>query len=240
MALRAVAEHPKLTHLKSLLGAKIRALPLGYLELLWHFTGRFTPQGNVGKYEDAVIEQWIGYDGEPGTLIEALVQARWIDRDEEYRLLVHDWDEACDEATKKAVRRKRLRLIGEMRKFPDGRPHHVPDNAWPAPQDPRFEPFKVALIAWWAEVNQRTPEEAPWGAGTSKALLEALAAEPHLTDVGLMDRLAFRLQAIQIAQKRGRVKSGDINPAASLFDVIRQLPTFLNGPVNTFGDKLEA
>ena len=104
MALRAVPDHPKFAALKTLL-RQPKGAALGWLEIIWHFCGRFTPQGNIGKYEDSAIEAWVEWDGEPGTLIYALVKSGWLDRSEEHRLVVHDWAEHADRATKAALKR---------------------------------------------------------------------------------------------------------------------------------------
>jgi hypothetical protein len=107
MALRAVPEHPKFAQLKTRLGVG-KAVALGYLECIWHFAGRFTPQGDIGKYEDAAIEAWVEWDGEAGALIQALVDTRWLDWDDTYRILVHDWAQHADKATKQALGRSKL------------------------------------------------------------------------------------------------------------------------------------
>lgn len=104
MALRAVPDHPKFADLKSRLKLPKGAV-LGWLEAIWHFTGRFTPQGNIGKYDDHAIEAWVEWDGEPGALIAALIAARWVDADPKYRLLVHDWHIHADKAAKNAINR---------------------------------------------------------------------------------------------------------------------------------------
>lgn len=111
MALRAVIDHPKFAALKARLGTT-RGATLGYLEAVWHFTGRFTPHGNLGKYSDAEIEGWVEWDGEQGALIGALVACRWIDADDVHRLVVHDWRKHCDDATKLAVKRSKMPFIG--------------------------------------------------------------------------------------------------------------------------------
>jgi hypothetical protein len=113
MALRAVLEHPKFSHLKTILG-ETRAHCLGYLEAIWHFTGRFTPQGNIGKYEDGQIEAWVEWQGTPGSLINALVQSHWIDRDASHRLVVHDWHIHADAATKLALKRSKSYFVATV------------------------------------------------------------------------------------------------------------------------------
>lgn len=110
MALRAVIDHPKFAELKARLGTG-KGRTLGYLEALWHFTGRFTPQGNVGKYSDLQIEAWIEWEGEPGALIKALADSHWIDADETHRYLVHDWQEHADHTTKVALKRAGLEFF---------------------------------------------------------------------------------------------------------------------------------
>lgn len=106
MALRAVPDHPKFAHLKSLL-KQPRGAVLGWLEGTWHFAGRFTPQGNIGKYSDLAIESWLEWDGEEGKLIEALVKSGWLDVDENHRLIVHDWEQHADRATRAQLKRSR-------------------------------------------------------------------------------------------------------------------------------------
>jgi hypothetical protein len=106
MALRAVPDHPKFADLKQRLG-RSKGATLGYLECVWHFTGRFTPQGNIGKYTDDAIEAWVEWDGEPGALIRALVNSKWVDEDSVHRLLIHDWPTHADKATKQALVRSK-------------------------------------------------------------------------------------------------------------------------------------
>jgi hypothetical protein len=110
MALRAVPDHPKFAEFKAILGVPKYAA-LGCLEAIWHFTGRFTPQGNIGKYSDTAIESWVEWQGEPGALIAALIQAGWLDRHPTHRLLVHDWAEHADKATKMSLGRRKLSFI---------------------------------------------------------------------------------------------------------------------------------
>ncbi|MCU1328405.1 MAG: hypothetical protein JWN34_3775 [Bryobacterales bacterium] len=107
MALRAVPDHPKFSHLKSLLGTT-KGATIGYLECVWHFAGRFTPQGNIGKYTDLAIESWVEWDGAAGELVEAMIESGWLDRDGKHGLLVHDWATHADKATKQALTRAKL------------------------------------------------------------------------------------------------------------------------------------
>jgi hypothetical protein len=74
---------------------------VGLLEMLWHFTARYSPRGDVGKHSDRQIAAAMDWRAEPERLVQALVDARWLDRVEGGRLWVHDWHEHCDGAADK-------------------------------------------------------------------------------------------------------------------------------------------
>lgn len=82
-----------------------KGIALGWLEAMWHFAGRFTPHGNLGKYPDQQIEAWVERNGVPGALIAALIETGWLDSSEAHRILVHDCAQHADNATKLAVKR---------------------------------------------------------------------------------------------------------------------------------------
>lgn len=144
MALRAVPDHPKFADLKARLQAG-RGVTLGYLEAIWHFCGRFTPQGNIGKYTDSQIESWVEWEGEPGALVQALCDSHWIDRDREHRLLVHDWHEHADGATKVALKRKGLGFCRPTVATPSERKSILSSLPEPVPEPvPEPEPEPTA------------------------------------------------------------------------------------------------
>jgi hypothetical protein len=139
MALRAVPDHPKFARLKTLVHAG-KAATLGYLECMWHFCGRFTPQGNIGKYADADIEAWLEWDGDEGALIAAFVRAGWLEESADYRLIVHDWHCHADDATRKTLSRSHLEFVT---RHPDTIPtlsRHCPDSVAPVSGPPVPEP----------------------------------------------------------------------------------------------------
>jgi hypothetical protein len=110
MALRAVIDHPKFARLKNILKLN-KACTLGYLEGLWHFCGRYTPNGNIGKYSAEDIEAWLEWDGEDGALIAAMVKAKWIDDCPVNGLIVHDWHKHADDATRLALKRAKQEFV---------------------------------------------------------------------------------------------------------------------------------
>ncbi len=107
---RGTPNHPKVKRL-----ARVLEIPRGYavgiLEGLWHCTARYAPQGNIGKLEDDEIADECGYEGDPATLIAALIECRWLDTCETSRLLVHDWKDHAESATKKYLKDNNLRFL---------------------------------------------------------------------------------------------------------------------------------
>lgn len=110
MALRAVIDHPKFARLKAALRVP-KYTALGMLECLWHFTGKFTPDGRIGKYSVEEIEAWLEWEGEEGFLVAALIKSGWLDVDETHGLIVHDWHKHADEASKLALKRAGLEFV---------------------------------------------------------------------------------------------------------------------------------
>jgi hypothetical protein len=130
---RGTPRHPKVYDLVQALGLPVRqrVLAVGYLELLWHFTAEFAPQGDVGRFSDDRLESAMDWSGKPGKLIEALVQSRWLDRVPEggargistdthqevvtdsgpTRLVVHDWHEHADDSVRKRLARAGLEFL---------------------------------------------------------------------------------------------------------------------------------
>ncbi len=106
---RTAMFHRKLGKLTARLGSKCMAV--GVLESLWHLTAREFPQGNVGKISDEDICVEIGYPGDPKKLIDDLCETGWLDRCPKYRLLVHGWEEHCDQSVTRQLTRSKLPFL---------------------------------------------------------------------------------------------------------------------------------
>lgn len=65
----------------------------GLLETLWQVTYRNAPAGDIGRISDDSIAAALEWEGPADELINALVEFGWLDRDDEFRLVVHDWSE---------------------------------------------------------------------------------------------------------------------------------------------------
>jgi hypothetical protein len=120
---RGTPTHPKVYAL----AARMRvphAMAVGYLELLWHFTARYAPQGDIGKFDDATIANACSYQGEPSRLVSAMCAVGWLEVSPRCRLAIHDWHEHADETVRKSLQRKGLQFLT----LPDDLSRQVPDS----------------------------------------------------------------------------------------------------------------
>ena len=104
---RNTLEHPKVLELADALDLPRYAV-IGILESLWCWTGRYCPRGDVGRYSNRrLATEAIRWDGDPDALIGALISTGWLDESDEHRLLIHDWADHADDATRTALEKSR-------------------------------------------------------------------------------------------------------------------------------------
>jgi len=105
---RGTPDHPKMRRLMQLLNCG-QVVAVGTLELLWHWTARYAPQGDIGRWSPEHIAAGIGWEGSPENLVEALVEAGWACRARRsHLLLIHDWPDHAEDAVKKYISRNNL------------------------------------------------------------------------------------------------------------------------------------
>lgn len=92
---REAFRHPKLLDLSVRLSCS-RPEAIGFLQLLWDFTAEYAIQGDIGKHSNGSISKACDWTGNPDDFVRALVESGWMDEDDEYRLLVHDWADHCE------------------------------------------------------------------------------------------------------------------------------------------------
>lgn len=82
-----------------------RYAAVGLLELLWHFTAKFAPAGDIGKWQDSAIASAVSWGDDPARLVEALTACDLLDPNEGCRLYVHDWHDHAEESVHRALAR---------------------------------------------------------------------------------------------------------------------------------------
>lgn len=112
MAKRGALDHPKTLKLAAILGVE-QAHALGLLEALWHFTIQYAPQGDIGKFTNAVIANGCRTQIAPDVLIDAFLCANCVEEhaDRDIRLLVHDWHIHADRTLRQNLKYNNLEFI---------------------------------------------------------------------------------------------------------------------------------
>lgn len=87
--------HPKMLDLASRLGIGLDAA-IGKMTLLWDFAQDYATRGDIGKLPDGAIAMACVWSGDPKVFVDALVDAGWLDRNDEHRLVIHDWPDHCE------------------------------------------------------------------------------------------------------------------------------------------------
>jgi len=91
---------------------------VGILESIWSLTAKECPRGDIGRLSDEYICLAMDYRGDETALMEGLIYARWIDRHETARLVIHDWYDHADDAVHRKLARAHLFFIsGEAPKL---------------------------------------------------------------------------------------------------------------------------
>lgn len=106
-------DHPKIFAAASALGITRRDM-VGLLELLWQWTARYAPQGDIGRYQNEAIAAAVDWTADANILISRLLACRWLDSDETHRILIHDWADHAPDYVRKSLRRKGLEIVRPM------------------------------------------------------------------------------------------------------------------------------
>jgi hypothetical protein len=99
-----------MAELADLLGVPLYSA-VGLLELLWHFTSCYTPRGDIGRFPNKALARACRWTRGADKLISAFIEAGWIDTDDLYRLVVHDWADHADRSTQLRVSRAKDAFI---------------------------------------------------------------------------------------------------------------------------------
>jgi hypothetical protein len=118
-------DHPKTLDLAARLGIELPTA-IGHLELLWAFTGKKAPQGNIGKWPDGAIARACYWMGRPEVFLLALQESGFIDPDSLHRFTIHDWPEHAPRWVKSKLKTLELSFVGDT--SPDTSTDTAPDT----------------------------------------------------------------------------------------------------------------
>lgn len=100
---------------------------IGLLAMFWTWALKASPDGEITNFPPRAIADATDWNHKPQTLIDALIKSKWVDKSDDGKLTIHDWDdytwrffdkvERNREQTKKRVteyrKRKKAVLIKE-------------------------------------------------------------------------------------------------------------------------------
>lgn len=96
---REALNHPKMLDLASRLDCSL-ATAIGHVTLLINWVADFAIRGDVGKWPDGAIARGCGFTVADTTVattvVTAFVDAGWLDRHDEHRLILHDWPDHAE------------------------------------------------------------------------------------------------------------------------------------------------
>ena len=103
--------HPKALKLMRRLGDRA----FYCLVRLWAFTASNKSKGVLERMDDEDVELAADWQGDPGTFVEALLDLSLLDRDEQGRLCIHDWQEHNAFAAHASERSEKAKKAAEAR-----------------------------------------------------------------------------------------------------------------------------
>jgi hypothetical protein len=94
---------------------------LGLAGLLWRFTAKHAPSGEIGRHDDEEIASALEWPGDASELREALVRCRLLDPiNGAARLLVHDWPDHAPRYVLATLKRRGQDYSPHYRQSPEG------------------------------------------------------------------------------------------------------------------------
>lgn len=100
--------HLKTKRLKRLLKRPLYQV-VGILESIWLLCIDCADEGDIGKFTNEEISDYLEWDGCPNELVRCLQESGWFDTDDAGRPVVHDWMENCPNFVKDRVRKRHAR-----------------------------------------------------------------------------------------------------------------------------------
>jgi hypothetical protein len=120
---QALKDHPKtLMVCEELILDRYQVI--GHLHLLWYWCIDYAPSGDISKFSDYQIERAAEWPGNRGKLVNALIKAGFIDRDEK-STKIHDWMDFCGPLMERRLLRmkhKRPRMAAKRPQMESERP----------------------------------------------------------------------------------------------------------------------
>lgn len=113
--------HPKTYRLMELLGLKRKREAVGIVVSLWCWAVLNAMDGDLSCFPPKAIADVVEWNGRPDRLYDALITAGWLDRGDDGKLRIHDWEDYASlliaaEDNRKKKTRERVKRYRETKK----------------------------------------------------------------------------------------------------------------------------
>ena len=219
----AAIRHPKMNRLMRILGIS-RPLAVGTMEMLWHWAGDYAIDGELTEVMDE-IEVALDWDGEPGSLVRAMIESGFIDENDG-RFFIHDWADHYPDYVKKRLDRIKKRDAadngGQRQKMADNGGQRPPTKTrQDKSRQDKTGPDTSAAGAANKSRKKKKPEDeaipenldtdefrdawADWLADRRERgkPLTARAARMHLNELSTLENTNAAIECIELAINRG-------------------------------------
>lgn len=135
---------------------------VGILETLWRVALTDAPAGDIGRLDDEEIAAAMEWEDDPSSLINALVETHWLDRDDEFRLVIHDWSEHAPNHLVGAFKKHGKLFADELirqRSTRDTAKHDAKDVLGTMPKQPAIAPCPGTMPPNQAKPNLTKPNQ---------------------------------------------------------------------------------
>lgn len=118
--------HPKFRRLQRELKLPLYAV-VGLLESVWMLAAQFAEDGDISRFSEQEIADYVGFEGDATHLVETLIACRWVDRSDQM-LTIHDWLEHRPSYLNERDRKREKREKPNVFESPPGVSGNVPEN----------------------------------------------------------------------------------------------------------------
>lgn len=179
-------DHPKTRRFRRSLGVNLPQV-IGHLHLLWWWALEYAENGDLSKYDAADIAEAAGWDGDADDFLGALVDAGFVDKDDNDGFSLHDWHDYAGRLIEKREQNRERQRRYRLRQRQDGgegqdvsrdddvtryervtndptitvpKPNNNIDRHPPSPADGYTDEFE----SWWAEYPRKVQKRSAFNA----------------------------------------------------------------------------
>lgn len=222
---QALGQHPKTRKLARKLGCSVPAA-VGHLQFLWWWALDYAPDGDVTRFEEDDIADAVLWEGAGSQLMAALIDAGFIDLEEDVKR-IHDWGEYAGRLLDKRAANTRRKQESRARHAPVTR--DTPETPAPVTGLPT-QPTNPTNRTEPTEQNQPTERRVP--ARAARGVVSLTSEEKRELIDKWVDRLPDVKEQIDLAVSHENSKKYPTNQRGYVDNWLRREHGWRGGTAN--------